>query len=45
MISVLSPNPNPLIIVFVFIFEGKLGDVVLGFDSVDPYVVISLEFT
>lgn len=28
-----------------FLIEGKLADVVLGFDSVDPYVVIYFEFT
>jgi len=26
-------------------FEGKLADVVLGFDSVDPYLVFSLSFS
>lgn len=25
-------------------FEGKLADVVLGFDSVDPYMVNSIPF-
>lgn len=36
-----SPHPNYLMVEFDFLnnWKGKSADVVLGFDSVDPYVV------